>query len=218
MKFNKLKTSGIVWITSDTHYSHTNMCRGVTRWRTIDGEIPKNQTRNFPDLNSMNNTIVQNINEKVRENDTLIHLGDFSFGGFDKINEFLDQLNCKNIHLVLGNHDHHILKNKENIQNRFLSVSNYLECNIDGVDFVFCHYPLSSWNNLGKGSVHLHGHVHLSFKNKWGKGKRLDIGMDGNNLHPYKLAEIVHMMDRRNIVSELDLDHHTLVEIVNVDN
>lgn len=207
-KFDKLLTTGTVWITSDTHYHHTNICRGITRWRTQDGSIPIQQTRNFQDLDEMNSTIVNNINQKVGPNDTLIHLGDFAFGGFDKIGEFLDRLVCKNIHLVLGNHDQHITKNREDIRDRFLSVSQYLEVNIDDVDFVLSHYPHASWNKLGKGSIHLHGHVHLSAKDKWGKGKRLDVGMDGNGYFPYKITEIVHMMDRREIRSEMDLDHH----------
>ena len=36
-----------VWITSDTHYHHKNICRGVTNWRTQDGKIPMDQTRDF---------------------------------------------------------------------------------------------------------------------------------------------------------------------------
>ena len=139
MKFDKILTTGVVWITSDTHYHHTNICRGITRWRTQDGKIPIEQTRNFQDLDEMNSTIVNNINQKVGPNDTLIHLGDFAFGGFDKIGEFLDRLVCKNIHLVLGNHDQHITKNREDIRDRFLSVSKYLEVNIDDVDFVLSH-------------------------------------------------------------------------------
>jgi calcineurin-like phosphoesterase family protein len=215
MKFDKILTTGTVWITSDTHYHHTNICRGVTRWRTLDGKIPTDHTRNFQDLDEMDSVIVNNINSKVGPDDTLIHLGDVAFGGFEKIGEFLNRLVCKNIHLVLGNHDQHITKNKEDIRSKFLSVSNYLEVEIGGVEFVLSHYPLCSWNKLGKGSIHLHGHVHLSAKDKWGNGKRLDVGMDGNNMHPYKLSEIVHMMDRREVKSEMNLDHHTF-ELVGV--
>ena len=215
MKFNKILTTGIVWITFDTHYHHTNICRGVTRWRTLDGKIPTDHTRNFQDLDEMDSVIVNNINSKVGPNDTLIHLGDVAFGGFEKIGEFLNRLVCKNIHLVLGNHDQHIAKNKEDIRSRFLSVSNYLEVEIGGVEFVLSHYPLCSWNKLGKGSIHLHGHVHLSAQNKWGNGRRLDVGMDGNNMQPYKITEIVHMMDRREVKSEMNLDHHTF-ELVGV--
>jgi len=208
MKFDKILTSGIVWITSDTHYSHKNICRGVTNWRTKDGKIPIESTRDFNTIEDMNSVIVDNINSKIGPDDTLIHLGDFSFGGFDKIGQFLDRLVCKNIHLVLGNHDHHIKNNRENIHDRFLSIQNYLEVNIGGADFVLSHYPLCSWNQLSKGAIQLHGHVHLPTNKKWGNGKRLDVGVDGNNYQPYKLTEIVHMMDRREVRSEITNDHH----------
>ena len=208
MKFDKILTSGVVWITSDTHYSHKNICRGVTNWRTKDGKIPIESTRDFNTIEDMNSVIVDNINSKIGPNDTLIHLGDFSFGGFDKIGQFLDRLVCKNIHLVLGNHDHHIKNNRENIHDRFLSVQNYLEVNIGGANFVLSHYPLCSWNQLSKGAIQLHGHVHLPTNKKWGNGKRLDVGVDGNNYQPYKLTEIVHMMDRREVRSEIVNDHH----------
>jgi len=208
MKFNKLLTTGTVWITSDTHYHHKNICRGVTNWRTQEGDIPVSSTRDFKDLDEMNSIIVNNINSKVGPNDTLIHLGDVAFGGYERIGQFLDRLVCKDIHLVLGNHDQNIIKNIEDIQSRFLSIQNYLEANICGVNFVLFHYPLQSWNNLNKGVIHLHGHSHLSAQNKWGNGKRLDVGMDGNSMYPYKITEIVHMMDRRKIGSDLINDHH----------
>jgi hypothetical protein len=208
MKFDKILTSGVVWITSDTHYSHKNICRGVTNWRTKDGKIPIESTRDFNTIEDMNSVIVDNINSKIGPDDTLIHLGDFSFGGFDKIGQFLDRLVCKNIHLVLGNHDHHIKNNRENIHDRFLSIQNYLEVNIGGANFVLSHYPLCSWNQLSKGAIQLHGHVHLPTNKKWGNGKRLDVGVDGNNYQPYKLTEIVHMMDRREVRSEITNDHH----------
>ena len=208
MKFDKLMTSGIVWITSDTHYHHKNICRGVTNWRTQDGKIPVSSTRDFRDLDEMDSVIINNINSKVGQDDTLIHLGDVAFGGFDKLEQFLDRLICKNIYLVLGNHDHHIKNDRAFIKDRFMAVQNYLEVNIEDENFVLCHYPLQSWHGLNKGVIHLHGHVHLSAQNKWGNGKRLDVGMDGNNMQPYKITEIVHMMDRREIGSDMSYDHH----------
>ena len=208
LKFKKLLTSGDVFITSDCHFSHKNLVRGVTNWRTKNGEIPTNSTRDFNTIEEMNQRLVDNINNVVGQDDTLIMLGDVAFGGFDNIGLFLDRLICKNIHLVIGNHDHHIENNRGNIQDRFLSVQHYLEVNICDVNFILCHYPLQSWNGLNKGVIHLHGHTHLSVRHKWGNGKRLDVGMDGNNMHPYKITEIVHMMDRREIGSDMSNDHH----------
>lgn len=208
MKFDKFIAKGRVYITSDIHYGHKNICRGVTNWRTPEGEVPINSTRDFSTIEQMNSAIVDRINSKVGQEDTLIMLGDIAFGGFENIGNFLDRLVCKNIYLILGNHDHHIKNDRGYIKERFIAVKDYAELNIDGVNFVLCHYPLASWHGLNKGVVHLHGHVHLSAQNKWGNGKKLDVGLDGNNLYPYSITEIVHMMDKREVGSDISNDHH----------
>jgi calcineurin-like phosphoesterase family protein len=105
-----------VWITSDTHYNHANICRGTTNWRKPDGSVPIKETRDFKSLDIMNDMIVDNINQYVKQDDVLIHLGDWSFGGFEFIRKFRERIICKNIHLILGNHDHHIENNKENVK------------------------------------------------------------------------------------------------------
>jgi calcineurin-like phosphoesterase family protein len=206
--FKEITTTGKVWITSDTHYSHKNICRGVTNWRTQDGEIPISSTRDFNTIDEMNSAIVNNINDNVGFNDTLIMLGDVAFGGFENIGKFLDRLVCKNIHLIFGNHDHHLERNKDGIQDKFLSTQHYLEVNINGRNFVFCHYPLQSWNGLNKGVIHLHGHVHLNKQNKFGNGRRLDVGVDGNDMCPYSIDEIISIMDKRGVGSDMSNDHH----------
>ena len=208
MKFDKLLTSGKVWITSDTHYAHKNICLGETSWREANGELPTKSTRPFDTLEQMNTAIVHNINQFVGQDDTLIHLGDVSFGGFDNIGIFLERLVCHNVHLILGNHDHHIKNNRDYVQGRFLSVQQYLEVNISGKDFVLCHYPFQSWNGLSKGVIHLHGHVHLPEHKKFGNGKKMDVGVDGNNLKPYLIDDIIKIMDKREIGSEMLDDHH----------
>jgi calcineurin-like phosphoesterase family protein len=93
----------------------------------------------------MNATLVDNINNKVGENDILIHLGDWSFGGFDKIVEFRERIKCKNIHLVLGNHDHHIEGNKQ----------------------VFTHYKDSDTCEITKGDFHENWYSEVKFGEYW---------------------------------------------------
>ena len=208
MKFDKFIAKGRVYITSDIHYGHKNICRGATNWRTPEGEVPINSTRDFSTIEQMNSAIVDRINSKVGQEDTLIMLGDIAFGGFENIGIFLDRLVCKNIYLILGNHDHHIKNDRGYIKERFIAVKDYAELNIDGENFVLCHYPMASWHGLNKGVIHLHGHVHLSAQNKWGNGKKLDVGLDGNNLYPYSITEIVHMMDKREVGSDISNDHH----------
>ena len=208
-----------VWITSDTHYSHKNICRGVTAWRTKEGEIPVSQTRDFATIEKMNSSIVNNINEVVGQDDMLIHLGDWSFGGFEQVREFWDRIICKNIHLVLGNHDHHIENNRDGSQGLFKSVSHYNTVEIGQFKFRLMHYPISSWDGLGKGVMHLHGHCHLPNNLKLSKGQRMDVGMDGHTeFRPYNVyREVVPLLRNRPKVSEIgDYDHH-LDELQNKD-
>ncbi len=197
-----------MWITSDTHFGHKNIVRGVTNWRTQDGEVPVGSTRDFDTIERMNERLVNGINNVVGQDDTLIMLGDVSFGGFENIGLFIDRIICKNIHLILGNHDHHIDNNRGDIQDKFLSVNHYLETNIEGKDFVLCHYPLQSWNGMNKGVIHLHGHVHLPEDKKFGKGKKMDVGVDGNGMDPYGINDIIKIMDKRPILSDMNDDHH----------
>jgi calcineurin-like phosphoesterase family protein len=206
-----------VWITSDTHYGHKNICRGVTSWRLPDGSIPINKTRDFDTIEEMNEAIVDGINSVVGQDDVLIHLGDFSFGGFENIQKFRDRIICKEIHLILGNHDTHIENNKGDVQELFTSVNHYTRLLYKNKTFVLFHFPISSWDSLNKGHIHLHGHVHLPINLRFGKGKKMDVGMDG---HPtfgvYGMGDIIQIMDKREIASDMLFDHHT-DEIINKD-
>jgi len=206
-----------VWITSDTHYSHKNICRGTTNWRLPNGGIPESQTRPFETIEKMNSMIVNNINSCVGQDDVLIHLGDWSFGGFENIQEFYDRLICKRIHLILGNHDHHIDRNRDNIQRLFLSVSWFQQFEYMGETLECMHYPISSWNGLRKGRIHLHGHCHLPNNHKISNGRRMDVGVDGNpDFEPYNLHEVIKMLKKKEIGSEMGpLDHH-LDDIVGI--
>jgi calcineurin-like phosphoesterase family protein len=212
----KIKKERQIWFFSDPHYNHNNICRGTTNWRTKDGQVPTENTRDFESIEKMNAAIVNNINAVVNQDDILICLGDWSFGGFDSIAEFHNRLVCKNIHLVLGNHDDHIEKNKSDIQRLFLTVNSYVELEFDNNKFVLCHYPIASWNGLNKGVIHLHGHCHLPTNKRLGKGKRMDVGMDGHpEFRPYNLKEVLSILNKQPIASDMGFDHHT-EELLNV--
>jgi calcineurin-like phosphoesterase family protein len=200
-----------VYVTSDTHYSHRNICRGITKWRLADGSIPISQTRDFNTLEEMDDTIVRNINNIVGENDILIHLGDWSFGGFDNIQLFRERINCKEIHLTLGNHDHHIDRNSGNVRTLFTSVSDTLRIEYDKHTIEAFHHPSASWDGLSKGRVHLHGHCHLSNDVKFSCGRRMDVGLDGHpDFSPYLLLDAIEMCMGLPIQSGMfgNLDHH----------
>lgn len=213
----KLKAEQQLYFTSDTHYHHKNICRGVTNWTDAD-----DITRDFDTLDQMNDRIVNGINSSVGENDVLIHLGDWSFGGFERIEEFRNRINCKEIHLVLGNHDHHIERDREGVRSLFTSVHQYLELDVkktgtdklDSYDrsfeakFVLMHYPIMSWNKMNEGVIHLHGHVHLPPDKRMGKGRMLDVGVDGNGLDPISVNEVLRKMYYQPIKSGFEFDHH----------
>lgn len=204
-----------LFFTSDTHYNHSNICRATTNWK--DSE---NLTRDFKSLSQMNDFLVNNINEIVGQNDVLIHLGDWSFGGFDSIKEFRERIICKNIHLVFGNHDHHIRRNKGDIQSIFTSTHDYLHLDIrrpstknedttDKYNVVCMHYPIASWDGLSNGVIHLHGHVHLPKNLRVSEGRAMDVGVDGNDLCPISLDEVLKLLkDKPNRKLSLPKDHH----------
>jgi calcineurin-like phosphoesterase family protein len=205
-----------IWFTSDTHYDHSNICRATTKW--IDAD---HITRDYKSLDHMNDHLVEQINQNVKQDDILFHLGDFSFGGLNNVIQFRNRIVCNNIHLVLGNHDQHIAKDQNNLKRLFSSVQEYLELDLrmydDPIkqtklvmkqDFVLMHYPIQSWNLMNHGSIHLHGHVHLPIYQRLGKGKMMDVGVEGNNMKPISITEVMQIMAHQPIASNLPFDHH----------
>jgi calcineurin-like phosphoesterase family protein len=204
-----------LWFTSDSHYNHSNICSATTNW------TDPVTCREFKSLEQMNAHLVGNINEKVGQDDILFHLGDWSFGGFEQIEAFRNQIVCRNIHIITGNHDHHIERNKGNIQSIFSSVNKYLELTVkwnngtlgnDEKSFVLMHYPIASWNNMARGAIHLHGHVHFEANKRIGVGKMMDVGADGNDLYPIDMFRVLFLMKTQPIKSMFKFDHHEVVE------
>lgn len=204
-----------LWFTSDTHYNHANICSATTKWQDPV------TCREFKTLEHMNATLVNNINEFVKQDDILFHLGDWSFGGFEQIELFRNKIVCQNIHIITGNHDHHIENNKEGCQSLFSSVNKYLNLNVKwnvGTPlmgeqrFALMHFPIASWDNMAKGAIHLHGHVHFNPKLRIGFGKMMDVGVDGNALYPIEMSTILSLMRNQPIKSLFSFDHHEIVE------
>lgn len=79
------------FITSDTHFGHKRI-------------IPL-QARPFRDVEEMDAALIANWNTTVQPEDTVYHLGDFSFGGKEALAHYSHQLNG-HIVLVCGNHDY----------------------------------------------------------------------------------------------------------------
>ncbi len=190
-----------IWITSDTHYSHKNIAgSSVSSW--------KSGYRNFGSVQEMNDTIVENINKYVKEDDILYHLGDWSFGGAHNILLFRNSIVCRNIHLILGNHDTHI-KDQEikyfggsfNPMTLFSSVQDVLYVPIHRNKLFLSHYAHRVWPDSHKGSIHLYGHSHNTLPTY---GKSMDVCLESayqyyGEWRPFHINDIYQIMDKREI-------------------
>lgn len=185
-----------IYITSDTHAFHVNICRGTTS--RLDGY------RDFDNPHHMTTQIAININSALPKDAILFHLGDWSFAGKQNIELFRNMLNVKELHLITGNHDEHIEKGE--FDHLFTSRQKYLELEVGKMTFCLFHFPVASWNGIAKGWYHLHGHVHNKPENRFGNGRTMDVGLDGNDMMPYKLTDVIDLLKDRRFVSETD--HH----------
>jgi len=158
----------MIFFVSDTHFSHSN--------------IVKYCDRPFENSYYMDKTILSNINEVVGEDDVLYFLGDFCHKNKSAL-LLRKQINCKNVHMILGNHD--FLDKIEKglydfIKEGFASVSFVKEIIYCNQKIFLSHFPHRSWPSSHKGSWHLYGHTHskLDSEDKNSTRKTLDVGVD----------------------------------------
>lgn len=151
-----------VWFCSDPHYYHKN--------------IIKYCNRPFDNIDSMNETLINNWNGCVNEHDVIFCLGDFCFGNTKKWQDILSKLNGKK-YLILGNHDEESFK--EDFLCNFEVVCYGMHIYVDGQSIYLSHYPFlcfpGSYNN-NKPTWQLFGHVHSkNHKTFYEKIKDLEI-------------------------------------------
>jgi len=206
----------MIYFTSDPHYNHKNLVAGLSAWESKQG------CRDFPDLDSHNAMLCNNINEVVLPDDELYVLGDWSFGGFEHVKKFRERISCSNVHLVLGNHDHHIRDNRDGCRALFSSVEEARQIVVDGQTINLYHYSSRVWDKSYRGAWMLYGHSHGSLPEYTSKTaspqwigddysvrsyKTMDVGMDTHpNFRPWSYAELKVIMDKRDVL--LDVDHH----------
>lgn len=197
----KIEDSTNVYFSSDFHFHHQNITGPtVSEWKT--------GYRNFSSIHEMNDTIFEGINTKVGEDDILIFFGDLCFKNHKLIPEIFNRILCKNIYWIKGNHDQKI----DLYKNCVLGVFDSLEIEYKNEFIVCSHYPMLSWNRMGKGSWDLHGHCHSNLNiNKLNEScKRLDIGVDHyfrlyGKYEPFSFNEVKELMDKKQV--EI-IDHH----------
>ncbi len=143
---------------ADLHFFHDNM-------------NTKMDNRGFASVEEMNEHMIEKWNRKVRKNDEVVILGDFSWGNAEETNAILERLNGK-LYLIAGNHDRFLKQQGLNL-NRFKWIKPYEELSDNKRKVVLCHYPIVCYNGQYKvdsegnpKTYMLYGHVHNTHDEK----------------------------------------------------
>ncbi|WP_283678657.1 metallophosphoesterase [Lentilactobacillus sp. Marseille-Q4993] len=148
------------YFTSDTHFFHDRLL-GISEF----------SPRPFLTVEDMNETIINNWNTRVGENDVVYHLGDIAVlhtrpekDSLEQIFEVLDSLNGRLV-LIKGNHDsralfkyleknNHLVNGKPKFE--FHDVGALIKMNHR--QYYLTHYPMMM--GIVKQIINLHGHIH----------------------------------------------------------
>ena len=125
--------------------------------------------RGFADAEQMNAYMIGQWNNKIRKNDEVVILGDFSFGKGEETNRILEQLNGR-LFLIRGNHDDRYLKDRAFRKDRFEWIKDYEKLHDNGRSVVLSHYPVFCYDGQyrrdaqGRPKTYmLYGHVHDTY-------------------------------------------------------
>ena len=153
------------WITSDLHFGHTNIMKFCPKTRG-----------HFKDVDHMNSDMIKVWNQSVQPDDLVYILGDVAFTNAAQAVAILRSLNGSKI-LVQGNHDSKLVKDIH-FRNCFQSVHDYLRITYDKKYLVVMfHFPIWEWDQMQRGSIHFHGHLHGNDNGMPGS-RAIDVGYD----------------------------------------
>ena len=164
-----------VWFTSDFHLGHFNVIRYCNR--------------PFAGTREMNAAILERVNASVKQDDVLYFLGDFCMGGPKAVATFREQIACKTVHFIDGNHD----KTARKAQQLFTSWSSLSEIKVGKQGIVLCHYAMKVWPHHSGGTWQLYGHSHGNLPDD-PLSLSMDVGVDSHDFRPWHFDEIQAIM------------------------
>lgn len=195
-------------------WSDMHLGQKCTSW-----DNPLYSQRGFSSLEEHDSSLVKRWNEKISHESIVFNLGDMLFGhnGYQRILNYFEMLNFKEMYLLPGNHTAGTKQVFESIESNVLQINsekkvifcpNYLEVSINGYLCVLSHYAIASFNGQGKGTYMIHGHSHGNlYKSEIGKvlykARVIDVGVE-HCAHPISFKEI-RCIFREDPVS---FDHH----------
>ena len=162
------------YITSDIHFGHKN----------IMSFCPVSRAFGKEDVVRMDEEIISRWNSTVRPQDHTYILGDFAFCNPEKAISHLQRLNGTKT-LIVGNHDAKLVKNQD-FRNQFVTLYDYHTIHINETRVIMFHYPIAEWDQMHRGAVHFHGHLHGGVSGMEAY-RCLDVGMDNHDCYPIKM-------------------------------
>jgi calcineurin-like phosphoesterase family protein len=169
---NTFKIALDTWIISDTHFFHENIGRYC------------NRPKNWQEL------IIKNWNDLISPDETVLHLGDFSFGKRSNFDLLIEQLHGKII-LIRGNHDRLGRVRYESIGVTIVNEPIYVELD-EKKQIVFSHWPVVP---LDDGVINIHGHIHNSPPPPEGSvlgPNHINMSVEVRDYRPWRLKDIIN--------------------------
>ena len=161
------------WFTSDLHF--------------LDNDL-KRHHKPFRSPNEYYYTLIENINERVGDEDILWVIGDvFLTDYYDKARELLSKIKCKNKILIRGNHDTD--ERMPVLDLYFRKILDKWDGDIDGTDIYMNHIP----SKCPKSKFSLTGHVHDAWKIR---KNLINVGVDVHHYYPISLDDVRWYKDR----------------------
>ena len=160
-----------------------------------------------PDVEAMNENMIEGWNKVVQPSDVVCYVGDISFGGYKKTSKILSRLNGKLLY-VRGNHDDKSVLRALEESGKLIAPVTYLkELVIESQHIVLSHCAHKIWFRSHYGSWNIFGHSHGNLTEE---GKQLDVGVDaiakrGLGYVPVPFEYIRGILDSRKRVHH---DHH----------
>ena len=198
-----------VFIASDIHFSHKNILKYCPR-RRFGKAMPEHEDAVKDMVSRMNEEIVNNWNSVVNQEDEVYILGDVAMSIIANAPPLIRRLNGKK-YLIAGNHDRTLRKliatTSPDNDDLFVWIRDYHAMTFHTADnkkvqLFMSHFPMSHWENMNQGSCMIHGHLHGTPSGVTGRIK--DVGIDTNDLFPYKLESVVKDLLKIEVIRE----HH----------
>lgn len=171
----------MIYITSDWHFLHN---------RAFIYE-----PRGFSSVEEMNETIIQNHNKVVKENDIVYCLGDCMLNDNQKGMECINRLNGHK-KIILGNHctDTRIELYKTLPNTEVIGYADRIDYN--GYHFYLSHYPTITSNHdenrpLRQIILSLYGHTHDRRKFYQDNPTMYNVALDAHNNTPVSIDQII---------------------------